>query len=433
MMGRRLALVAALALLLTCGPTAVPRPDGNTPSATAGAIASTDVITLREGGADSALALRKVASGELVRSVGDGTLLPDGTTLISVSAAGASSTLIKKIDRRTGVTVTSRTVDGNWQSPRTGPGLTGLSADGSHVVLFGSSYNYTDASGAWTARTTFGIVDLASWHVDTVQLEGRYSFEAISNDGSSLYLGESLPVQLPTGTRLRVYDVGTQKLTDVGGDVVPDLNESYRTPVVNAGVFSFSLFAGKTPMIVRFDLAHRAARLMPLPAGQAVEGELMLMWSLVPTRDGRTLYAINPAAGVVDEIDTAALTVRRTARLDASKSEIDLVRVLAAALHPIADAKMGFATGAVLSSDESTLFALAETGLLAVDTVSLTSHRLTNDRPYESLRLSPDGRRIYVLGREDGVITALDARDGSVLGRMPRIAFPSEIVAVDAN
>ena len=300
-------------------------------------------------------------------------------------------------------------------------------------MLFGSSYNYTDASGAWTARTTFGIVDLASWHLDTVQLEGRYSFEAISNDGSSLYLGESLPVQLPTGTRLRVYDVGTQKLTDVGGDVVPDLNESYRTPVVNAGVFSFSLFAGKTPMIVRFDLAHRAARLMPLPAGQAVEGELMLMWSLVPTRDGRTLYAINPAAGVVDEIDTAALTLRRTARLDASKSEIDLVRVLAAALHPMADAKMGFATGAVLSSDESTLFALAETGVLAVDTASLASHRLTNDRPYESLRLSPDGKRIYVLGREDGVITALAARDGSVLGRMPRIAFPSEIVAVDAG
>ena len=60
--------------------------------------------------------------------------LSDPTGLISVSAAGASSTLIKKIDRRTGVTVTSRTVDGNWQSPRTGPGLTGLSADGSHVV-----------------------------------------------------------------------------------------------------------------------------------------------------------------------------------------------------------------------------------------------------------------------------------------------------------
>ena len=191
------------------------------------------------------------------------------------------------------------------------------------------------------------------------------------------------------------------------------------------------LFRSST--IVRFDLTHRAARVVPLPAGQALEGEPVLMWSLVPTRDGRILYAINPAAGVVDEIDTAAFVVRRTARLDASKSELDLVRVFATALHSIADAKMGFATGAVLSSDESTLFALAETGMLAVDTASLTSRRLTNDRPYESLRLSPDGKRIYVLGREDGVITALDARDGSVLGRMPRIAFPSEIVAVDAN
>src|SRR5207302_5267998 len=107
------------------------------------------------------------------------------------------------------------------------------------------------------------------------------------------------------------------------GDPVPDLNDSYRTPLVNAGAFGFELFAGKNPAIVRFDLAHRAARIMPLPAGQALEGEPVLMWSLVPTRDGRTLYAINPAAAVVDEIDTAALTVRRTARLDQSKFELD--------------------------------------------------------------------------------------------------------------
>ena len=427
-MGRRAWFVLAFALLLTCGPTAVPRSDSSRPSATTGPILANDLITLREGGQAPALAVRKVENGQLVRSVPDGILLPDGTSVLTLATAGADSTLIAKIDRRTGATLSSRSIAGAWQR---GPFSSGTSPDGSRIVLFGSSYNFTDASGAWTARTMFGVIAVATWHVDTVVLNGRYAFEAVSNDGRALYVEESVPPQLPTSTRLRVYDVPSAQFSDVTGDALPSL-DAYRTPATGLGAFSFRVFAAKDPVLVRFDLGSRDARTLTIPMDRTAQGEQVVEWSLVATRDGRTLYAINPAVGTVTEIDPVALRVRRSASLNASRSD-DAIDALVAAMHPVAAAKMGFGTGAVLSPDESTLYALAETGVWSIATGSLSSHMLTKDGAYESIKPSPDGNRLYVLGRENGVISALDARDGHVLGAMERIAFPSDIVAVDAG
>jgi DNA-binding beta-propeller fold protein YncE len=429
MMAKRGLMLLGLVLALTCGPTAVPRSPGESPTPSVGAIAASDVISLREGGQQSGIAMRAVATSKLVRMLPDGTLLPDGTTLVATEPGGAS-TLVKKIDRRTAATISSQTVDGTWQR---GPFSSGASPDGSRLVLFGSSYNFTDASGAWTARTTFGVVDLTTWHVDTVQLDGRYGFEAISNDGRSLLVDEATPPQLPTSTRLRVYDVPSGKLSEVAGDALPSLDDSYRTPATGIGAYTFQILAGKDPLLIRFDLNGHAARTLALPADRKVQGEQFLEWSLIATHDARTLYAINPAAGVVTEIDPNALKVRRSAHLGTTGSDRGAFDVLVAAIHPVAEAKMGFGTGAVLSPDESTLYALAETGVWVVSTSSLTARLLTKDGAYESVKTSPDGKRLYVLGRETGIVSALDASDGRVLGAMERIAFPSDILAVDAG
>src|SRR5438132_851524 len=148
-MARKAALLVALVLALTCGPTAIPRAATDTSSASPHSIASSDLITLREGGQDPGLAVRKVSSAELVRSLPDGMLLPDGTTFLTIAPA-VYSTLFKKIDRRTGATLSSQSVAGSWQR---GPFASGTSPDGSRLVLFGSSYNFTDSSGVWTARS----------------------------------------------------------------------------------------------------------------------------------------------------------------------------------------------------------------------------------------------------------------------------------------
>ena len=64
-MARKAGLVMALALLLTCGPSAVVPYDSLAPSASQSPIASTDLVSLREGGQQSVIAVRKVATSYL--------------------------------------------------------------------------------------------------------------------------------------------------------------------------------------------------------------------------------------------------------------------------------------------------------------------------------------------------------------------------------
>ena len=443
-MVRKAVSVVALALLLTCGPTAVPA--SLAPSATAPktAIASGDVISLREGGQQSSIAVRRVATSELVRTVPDGVVMPDGVTIVTAVGGGAS-TLVKQVDRRTGSTIASRTIDGVWQLLRSYPQSTVSSPDGTKLALFGNSYNYTDASGSWTARTTFGVLDLATWRIDPIQLDGRFTLGGVSNDGHFAYVTEYSPPQLPSASRFRVYDLTTRTLGEVSGDAIPSLPDVYRTTYV--GGFAFELVSATetlqlspdhvqvTPVttLVRVDLSHRSVRTTRLPVARALTGEDTLAWSLVASRDGTTLYAVNPAAGIVSEIDVASLQVRRSAPLNDARSEPGPLDRVLALLHPVAYAKMGFATGALLSADGTTLYVLAIQGIWTIDVRTLSAKMLTREGAYETLALSPDGARLYVIGREDGVVSAVDAQSGKVLGSMERIAFPSEIIAVDAD
>ena len=443
-MGKRAALAAAFALALTCGPTALPLGQGESPSPSASAslapIASSDLITLRESDIrQTTLVVRKVATGETVRTLPDGLLMPDGVTLLTVDGGGAS-TLVKKIDRRTGATTTSRTIDGSWQLYRGFPSFMGASADGTHVALFGSSYNFTDASGAWTARTTFGILDLATGHIDPIELNGRFAFQALSNDGKLAYLSDYTTEQ----ARPRAYDVAQRALVDVQGDPLPSVDFTQAT---YAGAFALALFTSTESVqlrpdvfqvsavarLARIDLASRTARTLRLPVERVPTGEDVFAWFVVPSRDAKSAYVVNPVAGVIHEIDIASLQIKRSATLSDKQSERGLIDRLLAFVHPVANAKLGFFSGAALSPDGSALYVLGSTGIWSIDVAAFKAKMLTRDGMYETLTVSPDGRRLYVLSRETGMVSAVDAKMGTVLGSVKTTNPVFGIVAVDAG
>src|SRR5438094_313825 len=309
---RKLGLGVALAFVLTCAPTALPRSDSGPSSASSEPIKTTDLITLREGGQQPALVVRKVATAEAVRTMPDGLLLSDGVTVLALEPAGAS-TVVKEIDRRTGQVIASRSVDGVWQLYLGYPSFSGSSADGSRVVLFGSSYNFTDQSGRWTARTTLGVLDVAGLRLDPIQLDGRFGPHGVSNDGRFLFLDEYTPVQLPSDTRLRVYDVAKHTLGDLSGDT-RSLGDIYRRAYV--GSFAFELASATETLhpspdmtqvmpvtkVVRFDLSSQTVQVLRLPVERMLSGEDALAWSLVPSRDRKLLYVVNRAASTIYEI-----------------------------------------------------------------------------------------------------------------------------------
>src|ERR671935_1158203 len=133
-MARKAALLVAVALVLTCAPTALPRSPSEVPSATREPIATTDLITLREGGQQAGLVTRKVSTGEKVRALADGSLLPDGVTILALEPNGGS-TIVKRIDRRTGNVSAARQIDGAWQFYLAGmASFRGWSPDATHIV-----------------------------------------------------------------------------------------------------------------------------------------------------------------------------------------------------------------------------------------------------------------------------------------------------------
>lgn len=439
---RKLGFGVALAFVLTCAPTAVPRSDSSPSSASPEAIKTTDLITLREGGQQPGLVVRKVATADVVRTIPDGLLLPDGVTVLAIEP-DAGSTVIKKIDRRSGQVTRSQRFEGAWQL-YLGNTISGSSGDGSHIVLFGSSYNFTDQSGKWTARTTFGVLDVAALKLEPVQLDGRYAFAALSNDGRFIFLDESTPVQLPTDSRLRVYDMTRHKIDELSADI-RSLVDIYRRSYV--GNFAFQIMSTTETLhpspditqvmpvtkLVRLDLSSPAIKVLRLPVERVINGEDVLAWTLTTSRDRKTLYVVNAAVGAAYEVDVDSLALRRSVQLNDAKSETGVLELMLSYLHPIAQAKMGFGTGAVLSPDGANLYVLGVQGIWSIDLAAFKAKTLTREGFYETVAISPDGARLYVLSRQDGVISAIDSRNGKLLGSMPRIAFPSEIVAVDAG
>lgn len=436
-MAGRLTLALALVLLLTCTPTALPRPQSEAPAATpaASAPSTTDLVTLREGNRGPAFILvtRSAATSAVVRELPDAVPLRDGSALLAIEP-GLTSMTVRKIDRRTGATLGSGTVPGFWSLDFSEWVWAGASPDGTRLAVKGNAYNsYDDSSRTWVAHTSFAVVNTRTWKTQVVELVGGgYTYEGIANDGATLYVGERRGGDVPSSV-LRAYDLATRAFADIGGDAVADLDRSFRTASVSAGPFSFQLFASQDPVLVRLDLDGRAARVLRLPPVARVEGEASVLWSVVSSRDGRTLWALNPAAGVIDEIDVASMRLRRTAPLSSARSRPSLLDALLAAVHPVAYAKPQTKTGAVLSPDGTTLYAIGQTGLWAIDTGTLAGRTLVKAGEFTSIALSPDGARLYALGLSDGVVRVLDSRDGALLGAMKKSPYALEIVAVDAG
>src|SRR5207248_746130 len=119
-------------------------------------------------------------------------------------------------------------------------------------------------------------------------------------------------------------------------------------------------------------------------------GEDVFAWFVVPSRDAKSAYVVNPMAGVIHEVDVASLQIRRSAVLSDKQSERSLVDRALAFLHPVAYAKLGFFTGAALSPDGSALYVLGSTGIWYVDVSGFKAKLLTRDGAYETLSVSPD-------------------------------------------
>jgi hypothetical protein len=402
-MSRRLIalLILTVSILAACGRSSSTHP------ATAG------YLVFLEGGFPNTETVKVLDSGTgtVVRELPLGTPASDWSRYYIVTPLTGNAQL-KAIDPVSGRTIAQTTIPAGYGLPPIafqGP-TTGLSPNGQWLALTSQAR----AAAAVTTNFLVGSSSLAD-SFKTIQVKGDFVFDALSNDGKSLYLIQKMGD--PNHYQVRLYDVSTsflapqpvvdkrepnEPMNGIRGDSATDPagNHVYTVYVRVAGPFIHALPLGQ-PFAFCVDLPSKNPRNL----------ELQFHWALAISRDGSSVYAANAALGTV-AVMTAGQPPRivRTAPVALSHAG-DLL----AGLVVSADAKGPQIGGAALTADGRTLFTFGETGVLAVDTASLKvrGHFLDPWRP-DTMRLSSDGKWLYVAEASENKLWQIDPVSGAV-------------------
>jgi len=270
------------------------------------------------------------------------------------------------------------------------------------------------------ARTTIVVADPNGTR-DTVtyDLRGNYEPEAFSTDDRTLFLIQHLPAETPTVYRVTALDLRRGNVYPVFG---PYKGPAERMPGIRLQQVMapnddqlYTLYSSAQPGYapheapVASDATVSFVHVLSLQEGWAhCVGLPKMLWdrpaseqALAPSPNGRLLYVVNAALGVVSVMDTRTLAILRTTQIGRTLDGITR-------------------TSAVVSDDGGSLYVGAAGQVERIDTDSLTVADVWDTGDVTGLGMSADGRRLYVAVGED--VKVLDARTGAELGA---VAVPS--------
>jgi hypothetical protein len=388
---RRLPILIAALLAAGCGASAPPPTTG---------LNADEVLYVRDGDGTSFDTVRAID----VRTGRDATRRPLGVTAIvdgrqitfSVRKQGADT----RVEARdAGGTLRAHgTVPGAWELPEPAQdgAIEGVSANGRTLALTGPRGG------------RFAILDTSLANAPmVVSLGRRFAYDALSPDGSTLYLVEHMnDPRHPGRYQVRAFDLGTGRLRPGFIADKRELDEPMAGyPLARAstpdGSWVYTLYQGPEHAFVHaLAAADGYALCIDLPGG-ASRTDAASYWGLALA--GETVYAANAAVGVAAALSGPAGEVVRERSLPPQRGEARGAGLRAPRI--------------ALASDGRTLYAIGPQGLTAVDTLSLRARaRLVTSRSLAGIALSPDARRVYAVDAATRAVLALDARTGRRLG-----------------
>lgn len=241
----------------------------------------------------------------------DGVLAPSGQIRYVALWAGRQ-TVVAAVRVHGGRVVRSTAVRGTYGIPAVAnDGKTGgLSADGKTLVLA----TYATIPGP-KAVTRFAVLRTRTFRLQQiVTLRGSYSYDAISPDGSAMFLIEYLSLNTASRQahyRVRAFDLVAGKLLE---GAITDRRERSEDmagqPVTRAmsrdSTWAYTLYSKYVAngFVHALDTRHRAAVCIDLPWN--VPGNVRMTLSA----DGRQLVLRQPAIGRLAVIDTKTFRVQ---------------------------------------------------------------------------------------------------------------------------
>jgi hypothetical protein len=191
----------------------------------------------------------------------------------------------------------------------------GLSTDGSTLVLFRPDYSLA------TKETEFQVLDPDLSTRDRFELNGRYGFDAISPDGSRVYLVEYRDPRDPLDYAIRAFDVDRGRL--LPGEIVDPSEPDERMagmPVSRQmspdGRWAYTLYAGGEETFVHaLDTEGATAVCVDLHEFSS-EDAYGLQLAVQTTsgaidvrQQGRPLASVDPVSFEVSDVDPEPATV----------------------------------------------------------------------------------------------------------------------------
>lgn len=342
-----------------------------------------DVLFLRSGN-DVAV----VEAGARAPSFsGEATPSGDWSTVVRSGIHRGTTTLVAS-DPRSGARLWEQDLDGRYVVKL-------VSAASDTVVLAPADQTHYNAG----RRRTRLVIAGPAREVRPLTLDGNYEPEAVSVDGSTLFVIRYLPALRPDRYQVRQVDVASG---EVGAVYTPDaelqqsMGGTARVQAASAdGTRLYTLYTledghSEHAFIHTLALDELWAHCIDLPAGFTTDARTATGLALSP--DGDRLYVANSSIGRLAEIDTDTLQVVRTAPLD-----ID---------H--------FGPTTAVHDGASTLYVTSGSSLVTVDLESLTqTASWLLDDAVRGLQVAAEAGRVYVGHRDE--VSVVDAATGEEL------------------
>jgi DNA-binding beta-propeller fold protein YncE len=361
-------------------------------------------------------------SGAVLARDAGALVAPDGSRLYSTTRSGTETTL-QALDAASGTVLSTATLEGSLDARVAS--LSGRSIALMHAMPAGQA--------PWVpvprAHTTIVVADPTGERAARrYRLDGNFEPEAFSIDDRRLFMIQYLPAEAPAA-----YRVTTLQLAD--GAVRPVFGHFDAPPERMPGIRLRQMFDPRTDQLytlytTRSEYSRgywegygdepakpgEAAKeltfvhVLNLRAGWAYcAGLPRRLWgqparalAMSTSPDGRTLYVVESVGGIVSEMDTKSLKIRRTKRVDLGSLQ-------------------GTRTSVSTSVDGSTLFvgsASDGTAVYAIDTRTLRMvARWEAPGTVADLGLSDDGDRLYAAIADR--VAVLDPSSGAELGTLP--------------
>jgi hypothetical protein len=239
----------------------------------------------------------------------DGMLAHDGKVRY-VAIWSGSRTIVTAIRTDGGTLLQTKSLRGQYGIPLVAYDGTagGLSGNGKRVVV--ASYGPVPGS---SGTTSFAVLDAKNLRLKRLtRLEGSWSFDAISPDGSVLYLTQHVRAGESPIYRVRTFDVRTGLLRgplvdrlegDMGGEPV--------TRATSAdGRWAYTLYARRKydPFVHALDTVKREAYCIGLPLGVGYDAQWRLRLKL---RERSELLSVRSGRATLASVHTDSWKVER--------------------------------------------------------------------------------------------------------------------------